>query len=129
MKAAQWRSLPGSVRVAASAFAIHALLLLVDLLFFAAAYAGLRENDHLSPVLRIVAVCLLVWSLVRQASRPWLIGAIAFTAFLIRDLVRLWEIFQGPALESDQRLLTVALLFSLMMGIGASWWSSRLAAA
>ena len=124
MGAVPWRSLPNSVRVAASAFAVHALLLLVDLLFFASAYAGNRENDRLWPVVRIVACGLFAWSLLQRASRPWLIGAIACTAFLIRDLVRLSEIFAGPALGSPQRQLTSALLMSLLAGIGASWWPS-----
>jgi hypothetical protein len=43
-------SLPKSLRIAVSAFAVHALLLLVDLLFFGAAYAGNRENDRWEPL-------------------------------------------------------------------------------
>ncbi len=124
MRTVQWGSLPKSVRVAVSAFAVHALLLLVDLFFFASAYAGGRENDRFWPVLRIVACCLFAWSLLQRASRPWLIGAIACAAFLIRDLVRLSEIFAGSAPGSAQMELTSALLLSLLVGIGASWWPS-----
>ena len=78
----------------------------MDLLFFASAYAGGREGDRFLPALRIVAFCLFAWSLLRRVSRPWLIGAIACGAFLIRDLVRLNEIFAGPPLGDAQRQLT-----------------------
>lgn len=117
-------SLPKSLRIAVSAFAVHALLLLVDLLFFGAAYAGNRENDRLWPVLRIVTFGLFAWGLLQRASRPWLIGAIACAAFLIRDLVKLSEIFAGPPLGAAQRQLTSVLLVSLLVGIGATWLPS-----
>jgi hypothetical protein len=124
MGRAKWGSLPKPVRVGAAAFAMHALFLLVDLIFFGAAHGGGRPNSHFWQVLRIVACCLFAWSLLQRTSKPWLIGALAFTAFLIGDLLRLAEVFAGPPLENAQRLLTVALLFSLLVGIGASWWSS-----
>jgi hypothetical protein len=117
-------SFPKSEQVAISAFAIHALLLLVDLFFFSAAYAGNPENDSVWPVLRIVTFGLFVWGLLQRAARPWLIGAIACTAFLIRDLVKLSEIFAGPPLGAVQRQLTSALLVSLLVGIGATWLPS-----
>jgi hypothetical protein len=124
MGRAKWGSLPKPVRVAASAFAIHALLLLVDLIVFGAEYGGGRPNSRFWTVVRIVACCLFAWSLLQRTSKPWLIGAIAFAAFLIGDMVRLTEVVAGPPLESAQRLLTVALLVSLLAGIGTSWWSS-----
>ena len=106
MGTVEWGSLSKSVRVAVFAFSVHALLLLADLFFSASAYAGGRENDRFWPVLRIVVFCLFAWSLLQRASRPWLIGATACAAFLIRDLVRLSEIFAGPALGSAQRCPT-----------------------
>ena len=124
MRAVHWGSLPKSEQVAISAFAIHALLLLVDLIFFSAAYAGNPENDSVWPVLRIVTFGLFAWGLLQRAARPWLIGAIACTAFLIRDLVKLSEIFAGPPLGAAQRQLTSALLVSLLVGIGATWLPS-----
>jgi hypothetical protein len=120
-----WGSLPKSVRIAVCAFAAHALLLVVDLSFFAAAFAGTREHDHFWPVVRIVAFCLFAWTLLQRFSRPWLIGAMAFAAFLIHDLVRLGEIFAGPPLGDAQRQLTSALLVSLVVAIGASLSSGR----
>ena len=121
MRTVQWASLHKSVRVGFSAFAVHTLLLLVDFFFFAAAYSGGRDNARFWPVVRIVAFGLFAWNLLQRAFRPWLIGAIACAAFLIRDLVRLSEIFAGPALGDAQRQLTSALLVSLVVGIGASW--------
>jgi hypothetical protein len=124
MRAVQWGSLPQSVRLAASAFAAHAFLLVVDLYFFGAAFGGNRAGDRLIPAVRIAAFCLFALDLLRRASKPWLIGTLAFCAFLIRDVVKLNEIFTGPALGGAQRQLTSALLVSLVVGIGASWWSS-----
>jgi hypothetical protein len=124
MEVPQWGSLPKSVRVAASAFAVHALLLLVDLFFFGAAYGSNRAGDHWIPAVRIAAFCLCAWSLLQRDSRPWLIGLIAFCGFLIRDVMKLSEIFAGPALGTTQRQLTSALLVSLVVGIVASWAAS-----
>src|SRR5438093_13711237 len=106
MRAVHWGWLPKSEQVAISAFVIHALLLLVDLFFFSAAYAGNPENDGVWPVLRIVTFGLFVWGLLQRAARPWLIRAITCTAFLIRDLVKLSEILAGPPLGAVQWRLT-----------------------
>ncbi len=124
MEAIRWASLPKNLRLAFVAFALHALFLLLDLIFFEAAYAGGRSDSLFWPALRIVAFCLFAWALLQRVTRPWLIGAIAFAAFLIRDLVRMSEIFAGPALGTAQRQLTCALLISLVVGIGASLWRS-----
>lgn len=120
----EWSSLPTALRVAVCAFAAHALLLLVDLLVFGAAFAANRPGDRVLPVARVVAFCLFMLSLLRRSSRPWLIGLIACVAFLIRDLMRLSEIFAGPPLGAAQRQLTSALLMSLLAGIGGSWAAS-----
>jgi hypothetical protein len=124
MGTVDWHSLPTSLRVAAAAFAAHALLLVLDLAFFASAYAGISQNEHFWPLARIVAFCLASWSLLQRTSKPWLIGAIAFTAFLIHDVMRLSDIFAGPPLDGPHRLLTSALFMSLAAGIGASVWAS-----
>ncbi len=127
MGLAEWGSLPKSVRIAAFAFAVHALLLLMDLFFFGAAYGSNRAGDRFWrfwAVVRIATFCLLALSLLQRASRPWLIGVIACLVFLIRDVAKLSEIFAGPALGSTQRQLTAALFVSLVIGIVASWGSS-----
>jgi hypothetical protein len=116
-----WRSLPTALRIAVCAFAAHALLLLLDLLIFDGAFAASRPGDRIFPLLRLVACCLFVVGLLRGYARPWVMGAIAFAAFLIRDLVRLGEIFAGPPLDAGQRQLTSALLMSLLAGIGGTW--------
>jgi hypothetical protein len=121
---AEWRFLPAALRVAVCAFAAHALLLLLDLLVFGGAFAANRPGDHVFPLLRFIACCLFVVSLLRRFSRPWLIGAIACAAFLIRDFARLGQIFAGPPLGTAQRQLTSALLLSLLAGIGGSWAAS-----
>jgi hypothetical protein len=112
------------VRVAAVAFALQALLLLVDVFGFGAAFSNGHDSDRFWPVVRIVVVALLAGSLLQRATTPWLVGVIACVAFLIRDLMRMREIFAGPPLEAPQRLLTSAILMSLIAGIGASWWAS-----
>jgi glucan phosphoethanolaminetransferase (alkaline phosphatase superfamily) len=124
MGLAQWGVLPKSVRVAACAFGVHALLLLVDLFFFGAAYGSNRPGDRFWAVLRIATFCLLALSLLQRVSRPWLIGVIACLAFLIRDVIKLSEIFAGAPLGGTQRQLTAALFVSLVVGIVASWGSS-----
>jgi hypothetical protein len=116
-----WKSLPTALRIAVCAFAVHALLLVVDLLVYGAAFGANRAGDHIFPVLRIVACCLFVVSLLRRDSRPWLIGVLACVAFLIRDVARLSDIFAGPPLDAAQRQLTSALVVSLLAGIGGSW--------
>lgn len=124
MASVQWRALPESERIAIAAFGVHALLLLVDFFAFAGAFGANRAGDRVMPVLRIAVFCFFVVSLLTQAGRPWLVGASAFFAFLIRDVVKLVEIFAGPPLGATQRQLTSALVMSLIVGIGASWWSS-----
>jgi len=116
--------LPKSFRLAACAFGAHALLVLMDFVFFDSAYAGNGVHDRLLPALRILAFALCTWSLLRRYPRPWLIGLMACSAFLVHDVVRLSEIFAGPPLESAQRLLTSALFMSLLAWIGASFWAS-----
>src|SRR6476646_8474794 len=122
MKTVDWNSLPPSLRVAVTALSVHAVLLLLDVVFFASAYAGISQNDRFWPLLRILACCLMAWSLLRRTPKPWLIAATACAAFLIHDVVRLSDIFAGPALGDAQRLLTCALFLSLVAGIGASVW-------
>jgi hypothetical protein len=112
------------MRIAAAAFAVHALLLLVDLVFFDSAYAGNGQHDRFWVGVRIVAVALFAWGLLRGNPRPWLIGLIACFAFLIHDVMRLSDIFAGPPLGLAQRQLTSALFVSLLVGIGASFASS-----
>ena len=116
--------MPKSLRIAAAAFAVHALLLLIDLIFFASAYANISHNDRFWPPARNIACCLFAWSLLQRPSKPWLIGAITGAAFLIHDVVRLSDIFAGPPLGAGQRLLTSALFMSLVAGIGASVWAT-----
>jgi hypothetical protein len=120
----EWKALPAALRIAACAFAAHALLLLADLLIFGGAFIANHPGDRVFPVLRFIACCLFVVSLLRRYPKPWLIGLVACTAFLVRDLVRLGEIFAGPPLGAAQRQLTSALLMSLLAGIGGSWASS-----
>ena len=115
---------PQVVRVAAIAFALHALLLLVDVFVYGAAFSNGHDSDRFWPVVRILVICLLAWSLFQRATRPWLVGAIACAAFLIRDVVRMSEIFAGPPLGAAQRQLTSGLLMSLLAGIAASIWAS-----
>lgn len=112
------------VRVAAVAFALHALLLLVDVFGFGAAFSNGHDSDRFWPIVRIVVATLFAWGLLQRLTRPWLIGVAACVAFLIRDVVRMSQIFAGPPLEAPQRLLTSALLMSLIAGIGASSWAS-----
>jgi hypothetical protein len=119
------RSLPWTARVAASAFGIHALLLLVDLAVLGSTYLGGREDANLRYVLRITAFCLFALSLLQGPfkSKPWLTGIIACAAFLLSDMMRLDEIFAGPALGNAPTLVASALLLSLLVGIGASLWT------
>ena len=124
MNRVEWGSLPRSTRVAAAAFALHGLLLLVDMVFFASAFAGARPYDRFWPGVRIVAVCLFTLGLLLRTPRPWLIGVTACVAFLIRDVIKMSEIFAGPPLGDAQRRLTAALFVSLLVGIGASVASS-----
>jgi hypothetical protein len=120
----RWRSLPQIMRAAAVAFALHALLLLVDFAFFGSAYAGVRESYPFWSLLRIVVFLLFAVSLLQPpaTSKPWLIGLIAFSGYLVTDLIRLREIFPDAAPESTEMLVSSALLVTLVFGIGASWW-------
>jgi hypothetical protein len=121
MKGIRWSELRVSVRVAAAAFALHALLVLVDLVVFHGMYSGAATAWYW-PLLRILAFSLLVCALVLDESRPWLLGTMAFFAFFLSDLLRLGEARDSLGSVPGLLVLSAALLLSLVVGIGASWW-------
>jgi hypothetical protein len=123
MKSARWGSLTESVRVAAVALAVHAFLLAVDWLFFATTYIP-STHGRIWEVLRIVAFCLFAWSVLREESSRRLVG-ICLAAFLLTDVMEANDILRAPALTSGQTLVTIGLLLSLVVGIGALWWPGR----
>jgi hypothetical protein len=86
---------------------------------------GGREDAALWYVVRIAAFCLFAANPLqgRFKSRPWLNGVIACAAFLLSDMMRLNEIFAGPALGNAFTLVSSGLLLSLLVGIGASLWT------
>lgn len=58
--------------------------------------------------------CLFVVSLLRADTRVWLIGLMAFAAFLVSDLMKVGDILRGPALASGLALVIAGLLLSLV---------------
>lgn len=112
-----WKSLPLSTRIAACAFVIHALLLVVDLAAFNAAYGANRPSGLFMPVLRIVAFGLFTLGLLRAEPRPWLIGFFVLAAFLLRDVAQLKELYSDPAASTAQQLLNAALFATITTGV------------
>lgn len=123
MKSARWGSLSKSVRIAAVALAVHALLLSVDWLFFATTYIP-STHGRIWEVLRMVAVCLFVWSVLREESSRRLVG-LCLAALLLTDVMEANDILEAPALTTGQMLVTIGLLLSLVVGIGALWLPDR----
>ncbi|MEA2724857.1 MAG: hypothetical protein QOH59_2628 [Gemmatimonadales bacterium] len=124
MKFAQWGSLPKSVRIAAVAFAVHAFLLAMYWLFFATPYGS--HGSSWSGALRIVVFCISVWSVLTEVpsrvSRR--LAGLLPLMFLLIDLTNLSHALGAEVLTGGQALLTVGLLLSLMVPIGALWWDS-----
>jgi hypothetical protein len=121
MRSAQWGSLTKSVRIAAVALAVHAFLLAVEWLFFAATYSASNHGRTWWSVLWIVVFCLFVWSILTEKSSRSLLG-VGLVFVLLTDLIDVGDILMAPALTSGQALLTVGLLLSLTVGIGALLW-------
>ena len=122
MKRIRWDTLPISVRLAAIAFGLHTLLLLVDLVFFAGAYNGHSASSFWS-ALRVVGIGLLALSPLLEEPRMWLLGLVAFCGFLVGDLFRIGPLLGSPAAPPELVALTLALLLTLSLGIVSSWWS------
>lgn len=112
-----WSSLPPSIRIAACAFTIHAMLLLVDLFAFDAAYALNSHGGWFMPLVRIAAFGLFALTLLRRDPRPWLIGFVVLVAFFIRDVAQLNELFSAPSAPTTQLLLNAALFASVASGV------------
>jgi hypothetical protein len=122
MRRLQWGALSMSARVAAIAFGLHALLLAVDLGFFEGAYSG-HPREVFWGALRILAFGLLMLSLLLGEPRTWLFGLMAFFGFMVGDLYRIGSLLARPTSPAGLIGLTVMLVLTLAVGIGACLWS------
>ena len=127
MSFAKWGSVTTSARIAAIAFGLHALLVLMDWLFFAAAYSGLGHGKTTFwAILRILAFCAFAGALIRGERFPGSLGFIVFAGFLFNDLMNLidGDLLRSGTTTSAQVLLIILLLLSQVVGIAALWWSA-----
>jgi hypothetical protein len=129
MKSARWGSLAGSMRVAVLAIAMHTFLLVVDWLFFATTYIPTKHGGTWE-ALRILSFCLFLVGLLRDTSTDQrrlsrMLPRLYLAAFLVLDILEVNDILRAPALTVWQALITLGLLLSLGLALGAMWFPSK----